>query len=301
MHVALTGVSGFIGSVIARHLHEAGHTVTGLLRSTSRRDHLEAWVERLVVGDHADPSCWPELLAGADCVIHNSFDFDTLRQGDLERHLRENLLASIDLMRTAAPRQFVFMSTIAVHHDMRPRWQGLIDEDHPLRPGSWYGACKAAVEAHLWAAWYGQQQHTCAIRPCAVYGLDPRPERSIGHPLVQQVRQERRYARSGGGKFVHVDDVAQVTVATVGNADAAGKAYNLVDCYARWADLALMVAELLGVEAQIDLSSPPAPRNHFDCSAARGLGVPLNRGHDGLRQHLAQLIDLSQATERPSD
>ncbi len=41
MHVALTGISGFLGSNIARYLHKAGHTVTGLVRKTSRRDHIE--------------------------------------------------------------------------------------------------------------------------------------------------------------------------------------------------------------------------------------------------------------------
>ncbi|MCH8210690.1 MAG: NAD-dependent epimerase/dehydratase family protein, partial [Planctomycetes bacterium] len=54
MHVAITGVSGFIGSTIARHLSEAGHTVTGLVRATSRTDHIEAVTERLVVADQGD-------------------------------------------------------------------------------------------------------------------------------------------------------------------------------------------------------------------------------------------------------
>ncbi len=137
MHVALTGVSGFIGSAIARHLHGAGHSVTGLVRSASRRDHVEPYVDRFVVGDQADPAAWPGLLEGADCVVHNSLDWRPLRDPvDLEAHLRGNLEGSIRLLEAAAPRQFVFMSTIAVHHDILPRWEGRIDEDHPLRPAS---------------------------------------------------------------------------------------------------------------------------------------------------------------------
>ena len=46
MHVALTGVSGFIGSVVARHLRGAGHSMAGLIRPSSRRDHVEPFVER---------------------------------------------------------------------------------------------------------------------------------------------------------------------------------------------------------------------------------------------------------------
>jgi nucleoside-diphosphate-sugar epimerase len=291
MRVALTGVSGFIGSAIARHLRGSGHSITGLVRPESRRDHVEAYVDRFVVGDQADSGVIPLLLEGSDCVIHNSLDWRPLRDTpDLEAHLRGNLEGSIRLLEAAAPRQFVFMSTIAVHHDIRPRWEGRIDEDHPLRPASLYGACKAAVEAHLWAAHYSRGQHTCAVRPCGVYGLDPRLARSIGYTIIREVRGGGPFARAGGGKFVHVEDVAALTAATVGNPDAAGRAYNLADCYARWADWARMTADLLDVEVEIDLSSPAASKNAFTKDAARALGVDLDRGHDGIREHLRELI-----------
>jgi nucleoside-diphosphate-sugar epimerase len=290
MMVALTGVSGFIGSNIARQLHEAGHQVVALVRPTSRRDHIEAFVKRFVVGDHADDSCWPALLDGAECVIHNSLDAQAFRIDDVEHHLRSNLLGSIRLLRAAAPRQFVFISTMAVHHDMRPRWNGLIDEDHPTRPSHLYGAYKAAVETHLWAAHFGEGQHTCALRPCAVYGLDPDLARSHGHAIIEELRKTKAYCKPGGGKFVHVDDVVRAVVATVGNPDAAGKPYNLVDCYARWADLATMAADILGLSCDIDLSSPPQPLNTFTKDAAQSLGVKLDRGHDGIREHLRKLI-----------
>ena len=81
MHVALTGASGFIGSVIARHLREAGHTVTGLVRSSSRTDHVAGYLDHVVVADQADESAWPGLLDGADAVIHNSVDWAALATG----------------------------------------------------------------------------------------------------------------------------------------------------------------------------------------------------------------------------
>ncbi len=293
MHVALTGASGLIGSVIARPLREAGHTVTGLVRASSRLDHVEPYVERFVVGDQADERIWPDLIEGSDCVIHNSFDWAPLKgAGDLDGHLQSNLVGSIRLLEAAAPRAFIFLSSVSVHHDIRPRWEGLIDDDHPLRPASPYGAYKAAIEAHLWAAYYGRGQPTCAIRPCAVYGIDPRLERSIGHPIVETLRAGEPFTRPGGGKFVHVDDVAAAVVATVAHPDAAGKAYHLADCYARWADWAVMAADLLGVDAQIDTSSPAQSRNTFSKDGARSLGVELDRGHEGIREHLRELIDL---------
>jgi nucleoside-diphosphate-sugar epimerase len=290
MRVALTGVSGFIGSSIARHLCRAGHAVSGLVRPGSRRDHVQAYVDRFVAGDHADPAAWAELLEGAECVVHNSVDWAPLRAGDLERHLESNLAGSIRLLWASAPRQFIFISTIAVHHDMRPRWGGVIDEDHPLRPMGAYGAYKAAVEAHLWDEHCRTGRHTSALRPCGVYGLDPKLDRSIGWTIIQDLRHGRPFRRAGGGKFVHVDDVAAAACAIVGNPAAAGRPYNLADCYARWSDWAAMAAEILGIEADIDDSSPAASKNAFSKDAARSLGVALDRGHEGIRAHLRGLI-----------
>jgi len=293
MRIAITGVSGFIGSVLARHLREAGHLVTGLVRSTSRRDHIEAVVDRFVVGDQADASAWPDLLEAADCVVHNSVDWQPLgKQSDLDAHLQSNLVGSIALLAAAAPRQFIFVSSVAVHHDIRPRWKGFVDEDHPLRPAGLYGAYKAAVEAHLWDAHYRTGQSTCAVRPCGVYGIDPDLKRSIGYPIIGDIRDGKPYTRAGGGKFVHVEDVAAAVTAAVGNPDSAGKAYNLVDCYARWADWAVITADLLGVDADIDTSSPDHPVNQFSKAEAGSLGVNLDRGHDGIRDHIAKLIEL---------
>lgn len=290
MRVALTGVSGFIGSVIARHLKEAGYTVTGLVRPTSRRDHIEAWVDRFVVGAQDDREAWPALLEDADCLIHNAFDWSLLKPLQLHAHYQSNLVAALELIHAAGDRQVVYMSSIAVHHDMRDRWGGRIDEDHPLRPGGLYGAAKAAIEAHLWARLFSHGHPFCAIRPCAVYGMDPRIERTIGYPMISSLDKQRRFDKPGGGKFVHVDDVAAITVATIGNERANGQVYNLVDCYARWSDIAQMIADELGVTATIDTSSPPQPKNEFTKDALAALGVVPARGHDGLRAHVREMI-----------
>lgn len=292
MHVALTGVSGFIGSAIAKRLHQAGHTVAGLVRASSRRDHIEPFVERFITGEQDDESCWPALLGDADCVIHNSVDWTVLQGKDFNRHLQSNLVGTLKLLAASAPRQFVYVSSIAVHHDMRPRWNGVIDEDHPLRPAGWYGAFKAAVEPHLWADHFMNQRNTCAHRPCAVYGIDPKLDRSYGFSTITKLKAGEIANRPGGGKFVHVDDVAAAIVASVGNPQSAGRAYNLVDCYARWNDWGVIAAELLGIKAQFDLASPPQARNTFTKDAAASLGVKLDRGHEGIRAHLSELIAL---------
>ncbi len=296
MRIALTGVSGFIGSVIARRLQRDGHSVTGLVRTSSRRDHVQPFVDRFVVGEQADEACWEQLLEGADCLVHNSVDWSPLRAGDAATHWQTNLLGSLRLIRRAMPRQVIFVSTIAVHHEMRPRWQGNVDEDHPLRPGNLYGAYKAAVEDHLWALHASDGLNFTALRPCGVYGLDPNLERSHGYQLIQRIQRGEKLDKPGGGKFVHVEDVAAAIVAAVGNDDAKARVVNLVDCYARWADWAQMACEILGVKREIDFSSPEKPKNMFSKNAAQALGVALDRGHDGIRKHLRELIEVMEVS-----
>ena len=221
----------------------------------------------------------------------------TWNSGDLAGHLQSNLLGSLELLRAAGKRPFIYLSSVAVHHHIHPDWNGLIDEKHPARPGSAYGALKASVEAHMWAANAERGQSVASIRPCAVYGMDPNRTRSIGWPIIDSIRREGRYARKGGGKFVHVDDVANATVACAERSPAEPATYHLVDCYARWGDWGVMTAELLGVEAEIDLSSPEKSLNMFETEKVRTeLGVELDRGFDGIRAHIAGMIRL-QAEE----
>ncbi len=292
MHIALTGASGFIGSYIAKKAVEHGHSVTALVRESSDRGHIEPFVSTFVTGTHDEPAAREKFLENADIVIHNSFDWDALKNGNLDSHLKGNLQGSINLLEASDQRHFIYISSIAVHHHMHPKWEGNVEESHPTRPGSLYGACKASVEAHLWAANASRRQPVTAMRPCAVYGVDPNLKRSIGWPVIELLKANKPYTKTGGGKFVHVEDVAEATIAAIQNPLASPAVYNLVDCYARWADWATIIADELGVEAEIDLSSPPLPQNSFDTTNVnRDLGVKLNRGLDGIRLEIKKLID----------
>jgi hypothetical protein len=61
-----------------------------------------------------------------------------------------------------------------------------------------------------------------------------------------------------------------------------------------------MAAELLGVDAEVDMSSPIASKNMFDTvNVEKDLGVSLDRGFEGIRKHLSTMISM-QSLERSS-
>ena len=129
-----------------------------------------------------------------------------------------------------------------------------------------------------------------AIRPCGVYGIDPNLERSYAFGLLRRLIKGEQVDKPGGGKFVHVEDVARATVAALDNKEFAGQPVNLVDCYARWADWTRMAAKALGVEMDVDLSSPAQPKNTFTKTQAQRLGVSLDKGHAGIARYIDELI-----------
>ena len=153
MLVALTGASGFIGSVTAAALHRAGHEVRALVRATSRRDHIEPFITQWTEGDAADPQAIAALVAGAEVVIHDAVDWEALRrspQSGFERNVM-GTLRLLESARQAGAPQFIFVSSVAVHHTILPGANGRIDETHPTWPSGVDGAYKAAIEPHLMA------------------------------------------------------------------------------------------------------------------------------------------------------
>ena len=83
MRVFLTGANGWIGSVIARDLLDAGHEVVGLVRSKEKADALAAVGVTPLVGTLGDPSAIREGASGADGIIHTAFGLDLSRIAEL--------------------------------------------------------------------------------------------------------------------------------------------------------------------------------------------------------------------------
>lgn len=298
MLVALTGASGFIGSYTAAALHRAGHEVRALVRPTSRRDHIEPCVTEWTVGDAADPQSIAALVAGVDVVIHNANDWHARKLSPI-RNYEVNTLGSLRLLdaaRQGGGNQFIFVSSVAVYDEVPPSAGGRITEETPTWPGGIYGAHKAAIEPHLKAyhATYGM--NTSSWRPAAVYGIDPKLDRSQWFELIQSTKQGGAIDTPQGGKITHVQDVADALTLAVGDAEVAGQFYNLVDQYMYWQRAGELAKELSGSSATITDRKGAGAKNQFDCTKAieffnrHGNSTALRRGEAGVREYVAELL-----------
>jgi UDP-glucose 4-epimerase len=157
MKVLVTGGAGYIGSVVAEELLQAGHQV--VVFDNLSRGHRQAVPKNaeLIVGDLADRAALDHLLRSRaiDAVMH----FAALIEAgesmkapeEFFRNNTANALALLEAMLAAGVKRFVFSSTAALFGNPE---RTPIEEDDPLRPANAYGESKLLVERML--AWFHQ-------------------------------------------------------------------------------------------------------------------------------------------------
>jgi UDP-glucose 4-epimerase len=224
--VLVTGAAGYLGSVCAAHLVEAGHDVVVLDDlSTGHRDAVPDGC-RFVEGDVAEAAA-PILADGVDGVLHlaaKSLVGESMEHPD--RYWRGNVLttfALLEAMRAHGTPRLVFSSTAATYGEPD---QVPVTEDAPTRPTNTYGATKLAIDHAItsYAAAYGLAG--VSLRYFNVAGAHGRfGERHAVEthliPIVLQVATGRRASVQIYGDdwptpdgtcvrdYIHVDDLAE--------------------------------------------------------------------------------------------
>jgi UDP-glucose 4-epimerase len=230
----VTGGAGYVGSVVAQHLLEAGHEVTVLDNlSTGFREGVPAGAA-FVEGDIRDATKW--LDASYDAVLHfAAFSQVGESVANPEKYWVNNVGGTTELlaaMREAGVRTFVFSSTAATYGEPQ---QVPITEDAPTAPTNPYGATKLAVDHMISGECAAHGLAAVSLRYFNVagaygaYGERHDPESHL-IPLVLQVAQGRREAISVYGDdyptpdgtcvrdYIHVADLAEAHLLALGAA-----------------------------------------------------------------------------------
>jgi NADH dehydrogenase len=208
MTVCVTGAAGFIGSALSRRLVQEGHSVVAFSRRAPRLPS-----DRVVLhtGDIRDPRALDRIVAGTDAVVHLAA-VTSEGSGDKRTTDAVNVEGTRSLAaacRRGGVRQVVYLGTLS-----------------SLRPcmGN-YGASKAEAERILGASGLD----VTIIRPHLVYGPG---EQGLFAKLVRLIRRSPVVPVLGSGRHVlqpvHVDDVVESIVRSLGSPQAVGNGYNLV-------------------------------------------------------------------------
>ncbi|MFJ6086147.1 UDP-glucose 4-epimerase GalE [Streptomyces sp. NPDC092369] len=221
----VTGGAGYVGSVVARHLLEAGHEVTVLDNlSTGFREGVPAGAT-FVEGDIRDAAKW--LDSSYEGVLHFAA-FSQVGESVVkpEKYWENNVggsMALLGAMREAGVRKLVFSSTAATYGEPT---EVPIVETAPTAPTNPYGASKLAVDHMITGEAAAHGLGAVSLRyfnVAGAYGEQGERHDPESHliPLVLQVAQGRREAISVFGDdyptpdgtcvrdYIHVADLAE--------------------------------------------------------------------------------------------
>jgi UDP-glucose 4-epimerase len=230
MRTLVTGGAGYIGSVVAKQLIEAGHEVVVL--DDLSRGHAGA----LPTGaEHAavsllDAEALRQPLDGVEAVLHFAALALVAESVEYpERYWETNLIGSHNLlaaMRANGVRKLVFSSTCATYGEPE---NVPIREDEPTAPVNAYGASKLAVDLMIRDECVARGLAAASLRYFNVAGAsgelgeDHRPETHL-IPLVLQAAAGVREQISVYGTdyptrdgtavrdYIHVEDLGEAHV-----------------------------------------------------------------------------------------
>ncbi|MDT9685798.1 UDP-glucose 4-epimerase GalE [Streptomyces sp. TRM76323] len=278
MKYLVTGGAGYVGSVVAAHLLEAGHEVTVLDDlSTGFREAVPdgaAFVE----GRVQDAARF--LDASYDGVLHfAAFSQVGESVAKPEKYWDNNVggtMALLDAMRAAGVRRLVFSSTAATYGE--PVSTPLTETD-PTAPTSPYGASKLAVDHMISGEATAHGLAAASLRyfnVAGAYGGHGELHDPESHliPLVLQVALGRRESIS-----VYGDDYATPDGTCVRD-------------YIHVADLA--EAHLLAMDAV-------TPGEHLICNLGNGNGFSVREVIETVREVTGHPVPEVTAARRPGD
>ncbi len=230
----VVGGAGFIGSELIRQLVATGRRAVVLDNlATGSPERLEGLAKesvRLVVGSILDREALAPLVADAERVFNLACV--GLRQSIHDPAAAHEVNATgafrlLEALRGSAIKRFIHISSAEVYGTAE---RAPMDEDHPTRPTTTYGASKLAGEAYVRAYHRTYGLPAVILRPFNAYG----PGGDIGEVIPRfmlRAMTGRPLVLFGDGTqtrdFTHVRDTARGMLLAAAHEGAIGETINL--------------------------------------------------------------------------
>jgi nucleoside-diphosphate-sugar epimerase len=230
-HILVTGATGAVGPRVVASLVEAG---CGIRTISLDPPPAGLWPEGVEthIGDITNPSAVHAAMQGIDAVIHLAALLHIVNpppslQAEYERINVGGTAAVAEAARQAGVGRLVLFSTIAVYGDPAG---GILTEDSPTCPNSFYAETKLAAERIVLAAKRADSGPMgTVLRLGAVYGS--RIKGNYRRLLIALARG--RFVPVGPGSnrrtLVYDKDVGRAAMLAAVHPDAAGRIFNVTD------------------------------------------------------------------------
>ncbi len=281
MNIALTGITGMVGShlikkLIEENLEDSPYNIRALIREGSVVEHLKTFEDvDYIIGGLEDRESLAKLVQDIDVLVHLAHFPGPVQA--IDELVKVNVNGSFDLLeeaKKAKVKQVVFMSACTVFGEILPSvdQEHPLDENHPIWPSSLYGSIKSSIEGFCHYYYKSRAFDLAILRPVTVYGVRPQLDKSEWFQTIDYLATNYNVDLKGSTKYVAVDSVVQAIQKVMGNSEASGKTYHLIDGHIHNLDLGKLIAETIDSFGECEgvMGEDGVPMSN---QAAKDLGV----------------------------
>lgn len=227
MKVFITGITGFVGSAVARKMNEEGYQVSGQARTST---HSKYETHQLPL---TPTTQWKALLKDVDIVIHCAAQVHQMngRKDEISSYIDVNTAATINLAKQAQKegvKRFLFISSIKVNGERS--LEGVPFTEHiDSKPNDPYGLSKYLAEQQLQESCQHTGMDYVIIRPPLVYGPGVKANFLTMMNLVRKRMPIPLGSVSNKRSMIYIENLADAVVRCIEHNKAANQTFLVSD------------------------------------------------------------------------